>query len=348
MSSTALSNMRWVGRCIKNRFLQGATILIYHRVADLPSDWQLMSVTPQHFGEQLEVLRKNYYPMSLRRLQDALQQRKIPKGAVAITFDDGYADNLHNAKPLLEKYDIPATFYVTYGCLDQKREFWWDDLDRMLLQPSSLPPSLTLTVEGKEMSWRVAEELQAPHGAGKGHHTIQTSMEGSNFTRKELYRALHTILRPMREEARNPLLAQVAQWSGSDGKSRQTHSSLTTAELQALGKGGLVEIGAHTVTHPVLSSLTLSEQRAEILGGKRGLEEKLNRLVLSFAYPYGGQTDYSNQTPDVVRDLGFVNACSNFPGIVRKGVDSFQLPRVSTRNWNGDEFSQRMRTWFPV
>ncbi|MDT7041523.1 polysaccharide deacetylase family protein [Candidatus Nitronereus thalassa] len=348
MGNTVISNIRWVGRYIKNHMFQGATILIYHRVAELPSDWQLMSVTPQHFGEHLDVLRKKFYPMSLQQLHRAAQKGKIPKGAVAVTFDDGYADNLYNAKPLLEKYDVPASFYVTCGCLDQEQEFWWDDLDRMLLQPQSLPQTLTLTVEGIEHSWKVDVPSNPSPSTEIVPPKFSKIQEEGKLGRKELYRSLHSLLRPLPEEKRRPLLDEIAKWSGSNRKGRVTHASLTTNELEQLGKGGLVEIGAHTVTHPVLSSLSLSEQRDEILQSKEGLEEKLNRPILSFAYPYGERSDYSVQTPELVKQLGFSYACSNYSGIVRRGVDPFQLPRVSTRDWNGEEFSRRISTWFPV
>jgi peptidoglycan/xylan/chitin deacetylase (PgdA/CDA1 family) len=76
---------------------------------------------------------------------------------VVITFDDGYADNLHNAKPLLERYDIPATVFVTTGHIGHEREFWGDELDRLLLQPSTLPELLGLSINGSPYQWELGE-----------------------------------------------------------------------------------------------------------------------------------------------------------------------------------------------
>src|SRR6476619_301445 len=117
------------------RMCSGTLILMYNRVAKLSNDPHLVAVSPQHFGEHLEVIRKCYIPLRLQRLVESLQERRIQKKTIVITFDDGYADNLHNASPLLEHHDIPATIFVTAGQAEKQQEFWWDELDRMLLQP---------------------------------------------------------------------------------------------------------------------------------------------------------------------------------------------------------------------
>ena len=112
-----------------------------------------------------------------------------------------------------------------------------------------------------------------------------------------------------------------------------------------LAQGGLIEIGAHTVTHSVLAALTPSSQREEIKESKRFLEELLGRKVASFAYPYGRRCDYSEQSVALVREAGFAHACSNFAGVVGRNSDLFQLPRVQVRDWDGDEFAGRLSAW---
>ena len=134
-------------------------ILMYHRVAELEIDPWSLSVTPQNFGEHLEVLQKHYHPLSLQQLVEALRGNKRPDRAVVVTFDDGYADNFYNAKPLLEKYNIPATFFISTGFIGQNREFWWDELERLLLQPRKLPEKLSLNIDGNVYQWN----LDQPH-----------------------------------------------------------------------------------------------------------------------------------------------------------------------------------------
>lgn len=114
-------------------------ILMYHRVFKTSSDPWGLCVSPKNFAEHLELLRRHYPVLTLHELVSSLRDARLPKRGVVLTFDDGYADNLWNAKPLLEKYEVPATFFVTSGCVDSSSEFWWDDLERAILEPSKLP-----------------------------------------------------------------------------------------------------------------------------------------------------------------------------------------------------------------
>jgi peptidoglycan/xylan/chitin deacetylase (PgdA/CDA1 family) len=113
-----------------------------------------------------------------------------------------------------------------------------------------------------------------------------------------------------------------------------------------LARGELIEVGAHTVTHSVLSALPAAAQRDEIQRSKAHLEEILGHAVSNFAYPYGTRSDYTAGTVAVVQEAGFASACSNFAGVVRHGTDRFQLPRVLVRNWTGDEFARQLKEWF--
>src|SRR5262249_54220566 len=144
----AIRELRQAARWLNYRFRSRALILMYHRVTELPNDPYLLAVTPEHFAEQMEVIRRYCIPMRLKELVEALRERKVPNRAVVVTFDDGYADNLHEAKPVLEHYEVPATVFVTAGQVGNRREFWWDDLDRVLLQPGTLPARLRLAMKG--------------------------------------------------------------------------------------------------------------------------------------------------------------------------------------------------------
>jgi peptidoglycan/xylan/chitin deacetylase (PgdA/CDA1 family) len=107
----------------------------------------------------------------------------------------------------------------------------------------------------------------------------------------------------------------------------------------------LIELGSHTVSHPVLSSLPAAAQQAEILGSKQRLESLIGREVSSFAYPYGSRADYTKTTTAIVRDSGFRLACANVPEGVSSSGDRLQLPRFLVRNWDGDEFERHLDTW---
>src|SRR6185369_12061218 len=127
---------------------------------------------------------------------------------------------------------------------------------------------------------------------------------------------------------------------------RASHRPLSSAEVQALAKGGQFEIGCHTVTHPKLSSLPESLQHREIQASRTSIDELIGRRVTSFAYPYGSASDFTTTTSDIVRQCGFSSACATTPGAVDGTSQLFRLPRLQVEDWDGDEFGQRLEGWF--
>ena len=125
-----------------------------------------------------------------------------------------------------------------------------------------------------------------------------------------------------------------------------THRRLTTTEIPLLATGDLITIGAHTVHHPVLSTLLPEQQRQEIWQNKQQLELLSGQPVETFAYPYGTHGDYNQDTITILQELGFKVACSNFPGLITGKTDWFQLPRLIVRNWPKDQFAHQLQTWF--
>src|SRR5690242_345176 len=120
---------RRIQRYIRHPFSTPALVLMYHRVVALASDPQLLGVSPGNFAEQLEVLRKTARPIPLAHMVESLRKGQPAQRSVVLTLDDGYADNHVNARPLLERYEVPATVFVTAGHLSSDRELWWDELD---------------------------------------------------------------------------------------------------------------------------------------------------------------------------------------------------------------------------
>jgi peptidoglycan/xylan/chitin deacetylase (PgdA/CDA1 family) len=124
-----------------------AAILLYHRAADPELDPQLLSVSPARFTEHLDVLETHAAVVSLARVAEE-------RRGLAITFDDGYADNFDVAAPLLATRGIAATVFVTTGYLGRRP--WWDELESLLLRGGALPESLELEVDGVRRSWPIA------------------------------------------------------------------------------------------------------------------------------------------------------------------------------------------------
>ena len=152
---------RIYGKRVRKQWLQrvngirraGVAILMYHRVCDAASDPWGLCVSRAHFNEHMEHLRRHCAVLSLRKLIALLVAGRLPKRAVVLTFDDGYADNLWNAKPILERFELPATFFVASGYVGQTCEFWWDELGRLLLQARTLPGTLNVRLNGRLYEW---------------------------------------------------------------------------------------------------------------------------------------------------------------------------------------------------
>jgi peptidoglycan/xylan/chitin deacetylase (PgdA/CDA1 family) len=346
MRIRGLWRLQRAARQLRHRVARGGLILLYHRVAEVRSDPWSLCVTPRHFAEHLEILRKHSRHMRLQQLAQGLQDGNLRRQSIVVTFDDGYADNLYNAKPLLERYDIPATVFLTTGCIGQQREFWWDELDRVLLQPRTLPQTLRLSVKGSPREWDLSETALYSEDDYQSHRCWKAREKVDPSARHFLYRSLYHSLQPLREVERRKVLDQLLEWAGVRPVSRPTHRTLSLEEACSLVQGELIEVGSHTVTHPVLSALPAASQRDEIQRSKTYLEELLSRPLMSFAYPYGGHSHYTVETVAIVREAGFHCACSSSADIVWRGSDRFQLPRFMVLNWDGDEFSQRLTEWF--
>ena len=344
MRMVVFNKLRQATDWIRKKFTTKGLILMYHRVTEQEIDPWTMCVTSQHFAEQLATLQKEFNPISLRQLVQAQKEGKIPERAVAVTFDDGYADNLHNAKPLLEQYRIPATVFIANGHIGNDREFWWDELERILLQPGKLPESLTLRINGKSFKWELGDNT----GYGKNKHQRTNENSGvvschENYRlNRSLYFTIHQLLQPLTEVDQNKVIEELLVWAGIKPVRRSTYRTLSVDELRTLSQGEFIEVGAHTVTHPLLSGLPESVQQDEVQRSKITLEESIGQQVRSFAYPYGS---YTNETVAIIRKAGFDCACSTTSDSVWRGNDRFQLPRVTVEDWDGEEFKQRLLKW---
>jgi len=153
-------------------------------------------------------------------------------------------------------------------------------------------------------------------------------------------------MRPLSNTDRQGILETLRRWVGADSQARASHRVLSQSELANIAKDLLIEIGCHTMTHPQLSSLPPSKQADEIRGCKDFLERILGHPMENFAYPFGGQEDYTSDTVSLVREIGFSSACSTLPNLVTRNSDPLQLPRMPVEDWDGEEFEAKLSEWF--
>ena len=313
--------VRWLG----SRFRPGGLVLLYHRIADADDavDPFSLCVSRRHFADHLEILQRFATVVSLEEMWLAAREGRLPPRSVAVSFDDGYADNLYNAKPLLEEYGSPATVFVVAGCLGGT--FWWDRLIDAVFRPTRLPDRLRLTIAERIYEWRPDN--------------------GDPRQRRRLLRQLFRLLRDLPEDERQRAMEVLGSWSGNTLATSPHRRPLTRDELVELSVDGAIEVGAHGMTHHPLSALSKAEQQSEISDSKSALEEILQRPVTSFSYPFGLARDFTAISVALVASSGFDRAYTNICDVVRPTSDPHQLPRYWVRDWDGERFRRLLGRW---
>lgn len=332
-------NARRLWRRVAGAVAARPVILMYHRIGEDPLDPWGLCVSRENFAAHLEVIRRRRKPMRLGDLVQELGTGRCPRQAVVVTFDDGYRDNLSTALPLLEAFETPATVFCTAGCIGQEA-FWWDRLAAVLLTPERLPHELAIDIGGKVMT----RSLGDASGYGDLERASDRRRENDaspGSARLRLYRDVWEWLRPMAELDRATALRAITEWARvndiePDGSARP----LSRDELLVLAGSPMVTIGAHSVTHAPLSTLTRSEQQHEIAGSKAQLESLVGREVADFAYPFG---DRDVDAPTLVRDAGFRSSCTTEAEALRPRSDPFLLPRIGVGNCSGETFARMLR-----
>jgi peptidoglycan/xylan/chitin deacetylase (PgdA/CDA1 family) len=306
---------------------------MYHRVAECDLDPWNLCVSPQRFNEQLDVLKREFRVLPLQELARADADGK----AVAITFDDGYADNLHAAAPVLERHGAPACFFLTSGALDVTHEFWWDELERLLLREAALPPRIEVSFG----SQRVFEPGRAAGPAKDLRQQIRANppWKADRNSRLGFFYAVWQALRVLNEQDRRAALLELAAQLKGDAGTRASHRSMTGDEALRLADIAGMQIVAHSVTHATLPSLSAEAQSTEIRDSKRQLEKLLGRPVTGFAYPFG---DYGPVTARLVREAGFEWACTTETGGINRRTDPFRIPRLAAEDCDGTELARRV------
>ena len=311
-------------------------ILCYHRIFEPETDPHLLSVSPDHFRQQLEVVKRIAQPLSLEELSLDLERGALPRRGVVITFDDGYLDNLENALPILRAAQVSATIYIATGNIGLNCEFWWDDLERLILARDKLPPTVQLIVGGRSCEWGVDanSEIDADWNV---------LAPGARSARQQIFCDLHTALRPLPAPQQQEVLDHLRQLTGVSQGARPFYRCLTTPELETLAREPLITLGAHTISHCDLSARTKAEQEAEISGSKNELEKIIGRPVKHFSYPYGSCNDDSVA---VCAENGFRSAVTCIDQPVERNASPHLLPRFLVRNWDGSEFERRLQRFF--
>lgn len=287
------------------------SILIYHRVMPSRDPMRPDEPTVEQFDVQMRLLRRNFTPLSLLEAVDRLAQGTLPRRAVCVTFDDGYSDNEQLALPILKRYGIPASVFVSTGFLNGGR-MWNDTVIESVRNHAQ--DTLDLTHFGLE------------------HYSLVSIDERRDAAQRILSQIKH------QEPEQRAAIVEDISGRASD---LPNDLMLTDEQVRSLAQGG-VAIGAHTISHPILGSVSLDEARREISGSKEHLQEVLQQDVDIFAYPNGRpELDYRPEHRDLVQSLGFRAAVSTHWGVAARESDPYQLPRFTP--WDRDELRFTLR-----
>ena len=292
--------------------------------------WEL-AVQPHRFEQHLAVLRRTRYPLRLSEFVSRLERGTLPHKAVAVTFDDGYADNLCEAAPRLASAGVPATLFLATGFVGQGHDYWWDELARGVLLRTG-----AVDAEVKIGSKRIPLVLREGDERDSGWRACQEPGTERPRAYLAVWKHLRTAAPAEREDAMVQLRA-ILEIPPADRRDLP----MTASEVAAMARGTIFDFGGHTATHPVLPALTPAERRDDIRQGREACERLIGSPITGFSYPHGALDDDSEAA---VRECGFAWACcQKARSVSTRGADRYALPRLGVLDWEGSAFERKLQ-----
>ncbi|WP_150913211.1 polysaccharide deacetylase family protein [Marinobacter halotolerans] len=259
-------------------------ILMYHRISQNPADG---AICVDNFRQQMQTIKRELNPISLDELISAHQQDAVPDNAVVITFDDGYADFYEHAFPVLKKEGLPSTLFVTTGFVNGQLWLWPDRLrycvDQTTCDHISVPEiNKTISISGsRHEAWNTLAD----------HCLELPDQEKNNFIQRVADQL------------------QVALPASAPGR----YQGLNWDQVREVSRAG-IEIGSHSVSHPILTSLDPTELENELVMSRETIEREIGQRVKAFCYPNGQPIDFNERVKSAVRAAGYEYALAAFPG----------------------------------
>ena len=273
-------------------------ILTYHRVND-HHDPFFGALSTQVFESQVQHIARHYEVLPVEELADRMAAGTVPRTAAAITFDDGYRDTLTDAAPILARSGLRATVFLATGFIGTNEVPWYD----RLASAFKLSPRSTVSL---------------PSGEELAFETVRERLAALARTR--------SVLKTLPEEQFQREFDRVLEELGSSDRPSPENAMLTWEDVRALRERGF-RIGAHTVSHPILSRVTVERARTEIVGSREMIREGCGTVPRAFAYPNGGSSDYTAAVVDVVREAGFTCAVTTRFGLNTARTSRWELYR---------------------
>lgn len=308
---------------------------MYHCVCAVSCDPWAICVSPAAFDQQMQVLADARAAVDLARFAgDEVYARDTAR--LAVTFDDGYVDNLLAALPVLERHDIPATVFIVGNAIGRRREFWWDALERAVLRDEALPEILEFPFGGGPHAFSVGDR--------PGDHERDAEWRADSgepgTPRQVLFRTLWDAIVVLEPAEQDDAVDHLLAWSGQPPIATDSRMPLDAKQCADLAAHPLITFGSHTLDHVSLTDLAPERQRKQINAGHRAVEELCGHPITQFAFPFGR---FDNSARAAVGDLDVDVACTSVPTPATIDDDRRALPRLQATEMDGDSFSRWLR-----
>lgn len=296
-----------------------ARILYYHRVNDERDPFS-PAISTALFEREMRFVTKHYPVVSLTGALDHLE-RGSRGTVVAITFDDGYRDNYLNAFPILQRYKIPATIFLTTGGLDSGEPLWFERLAQALKKTNR--ESIDLETDLPRRFW------------------IRTQAERLDSNAK-----IYDVLRGLPDSERQYMLGQILRYLGTPSDAESGDRMLTWDQVRLMKLRG-IDFGGHSVTHPFISRLSREQVDWEVCECKRRIEQELQLPVDHFAYPSGREEDFGKWNEQVIRSAGYRAAVTTIWGMNYRCTNQMELRRGGPWEETPAEFAYKL-DWYQL
>jgi peptidoglycan/xylan/chitin deacetylase (PgdA/CDA1 family) len=298
----------------------GARIFYYHRVNDDNNPY--FPATPTHvFEAQMRYLSRHYKVVSMAELSRRLDAGDVAETLVGVTFDDGYRDNYECAFPILKRYNVPATIFLTTGSLDSSDPLWFEQLAEAVKKTTHEFIDLEMDLPRRFWMRTEAERLQA---------------------NKDIF----GLLRVLDDDQRRLRLEEILARLGAAKEYERRGKMLAWDQVRLMNRHG-IDFGGHTVTHPFLSKLTGRQALWEVAECKRRIEEELQKPADFFAYPNGQEEDFATSSKELLRTAGYRGAVTTIWGMNYCSTDRMELKRGGPWEENPALFALKL-DWYQL
>lgn len=295
-----------------------AVLVVYHSINEYCEDRIRVPniVTPTAFEAQMQYLVSTAKVIPLQEYVDHVEERKpILNKSIVVTFDDGYKDNLTVASPILQKYGVPATFFIATRYIGADKMKWEDQVSCLIRRSEA--ESISLSLPSNDVSFKI----------------------GSDKDKFRVIDTLVNILGHLKQTERLQVLDELSEQAKVKCDD-QANVIMTWDDVRQLADTPGFSIGSHTVTHQHLTRIPLDDVVFEVTSSKEHLESEIKRPVTLFSYPYG---DFNQGVITAVRSAGYTSAGTIEYGRNSIRSDPFRLKRVLIPNQSGAKFAEGLR-----